>query len=317
MKKIGFPISHKENEDRRALVPADLARIKNVDALYFEKGYGEAIGYEDAEYEKYGVHIASRQEVLEKDIICDPKIGDAEYLLDLSEQTIFGWVHAVQNKDITDKVVGGKLTAYTWEDMFENGKHTFYRNNQIAGEAAVMHAFQCYGDMPYNTKVALLGCGNVATGAKQILTCLGAEVDQYDYSEEKKFKERFTEYDVVVNAILWDTSRTDHIIYREDLKKMKKGSMIIDISCDKNGGIESSIPTTIDDPYYFEEGVMHYVVDHTPSLFAKAASKSISEAVAPFIDYLVEEKENEVLAKANPIVKGEILDKRIIEFQKR
>ena len=80
MRTIGFPISHKENELRRALVVDDLLRIKNREAVYVETGYGDVLGMTDAEYQSCGVHVVSRKEVLQKDIICDPKIGDADYL---------------------------------------------------------------------------------------------------------------------------------------------------------------------------------------------------------------------------------------------
>lgn len=109
---IGFPISHKENEFRSAIVPADIKYIVNPEALYFEKGYGSVLGFEDFDYEKLGCHIVSHEEVLLKNVICDPKVGDADYLEELNNQTIFGWVHATQNRDITDKIIGSKLTAF-------------------------------------------------------------------------------------------------------------------------------------------------------------------------------------------------------------
>ena len=284
-KTVGLPIGHKENEMRRGLVPSDLKKIKNADMLYFEKGYGEVLGYTDEDYTQYGAHIASREEVLQKDIICDPKVGDAEYLGELHEgQTIFGWVHLVQNRDITDAVVDNKLTAYVWEDMFDEGRHSFWRNNEMAGEAAIMHAFQCYGEMPYNTKVALIGRGNVASGALRILTCLGADVTVYTRNTEKLFQRELENYHVVVNALLWDTTRRDHIIYKEDLKRMKTNALIIDISCDRAGAIETSIPTTIEEPTYLVDGIMNYVVDHKPSLFYKTATVVISEDVSKYID---------------------------------
>ena len=97
MKTVGFPISHKENECRRAIVPKHLKNIDHPELLYFERGYGNVLGIADSEYEACGSHITSRDEVLSKDIICDPKIGDADYLQELNHQTIFGWVHATQN----------------------------------------------------------------------------------------------------------------------------------------------------------------------------------------------------------------------------
>lgn len=317
MKTMGFPISRKENERRRALIPGELRKIKYSSNLYFEQGYGEILGYTDQEYEQYGAHMVPRSEVLKKDIICDPKIGDAEYLDELQGQTIFGWVHAVQNRNITDKVVNGGLTAYVWEDMFDKGRHSFWRNNEMAGEAAIMHAFQCYGEMPYNTKVALLGRGNVASGALRILTCLGADVTTYTRNMEQLFCENLEQYHVIVNALLWDTSRKDHLIYKEDLKRMTHNALIVDISCDRCGAIETSVPTTIDDPVYIIDGVMHYVVDHTPSLFYKTASMGISEEVCKYVDQLVENNPGEILNNALEIEEGKIIDQRINTFQGR
>lgn len=317
MKTVGLPISLKENEKRRTLLPKDVIKIKNPNQIYIEKGYGEVLGLSDSDYTDLGIKVADRDEILRKDIICDPKIGDAEYLNKLNNQIIFGWVHAVQNRNITDEIIAQKLSAYAWEDMYEDGRHLYWKNNEIAGEAAVFHAYMCHGIFPNKTKVAVLGRGNIARGAIRILNYLGAEVVVYDRKTEGLFRKELSNYDVIVNAILWDTSRKDHIIYKEDLKKMKKNALIIDVSCDRAGGIESSIPTSIENPIYFVDGITHYVVDHTPTLFWKTTSESLSENFVQFIDFLIEGKENEVLKNAQIFDKGEILDKRIIQFQNR
>jgi len=317
MKTVGFPISRKENEQRRSIVPKDLMKLAHPEQVYLETGYGEVLGYTDDDYAACGAHIVSREEALGKDIICDAKIGDADYLGQLKDQTLFGWVHLVQNRDITDAVINGRLTTYCWEDMYNEGRHCFWHNNEMAGEAAVMHAYQCHGEMPYNTKVALIGRGNVASGALRILTCLGAEVTIYTRATEKLLSKELEQYDVVVNALLWDTTRKDHVIYREDLKRMKPGALIIDISCDRAGAIETSVPTTIEEPTYVVDGVMHYVVDHTPSLFYKTATKGISHQVAMYLDELIEDKPGKVLMDALAMKDGVILDQRISAFQNR
>lgn len=317
MLTVGFPISHKENENRRAITLESLLHIKNKSSIYVEEGYGYVLGISDDDFIKGGIKVTSREEVLKKDIICDPKIGDAEYLSQLNHQIIFGWVHAVQNRDITDKIIEGKLTAYAWEDMFDGGRHLFWRNNEIAGEAAILHAYMCHGIFPYDSNVAVLGRGNSARGAIKTLNYMGANVMSYDRRTEKLLREEIGKYDVIVNAILWDTNRKDHIIYREDLARMKKNAMIIDISCDRNGGIETSIPTTIENPTYIVDGIRHYVVDHTPSIFHKTTSESISHVVATVLDSLIEEEPAKVLIDAKCIEKGNILDERIIRFQNR
>lgn len=317
MKTVGFPISHKENENRRAVIPPDIGKIKHPEALCFEEGYGEVMGFSDSDYRAVGAHTAARKEVLRQDIICDPKVGDAEYLGNLKDQTVFGWLHAVQNREITDRLIGGRLSAYAWEDMSYKGRHIFWRNNELAGEAAIMHAFQCYGRMPYETEVAVIGRGNTARGAVRVLNMLGADVMQYDRKTEALLRDELGKYDVIVNCILWDTERTDHIIYREDLRRMKPKSMIVDVSCDKNGGIETSIPTTFENPTYLVDGVMHYAVDHTPSLFYKTFTENNSATVAPYIDMLVNETPDEVLCGALIIRNGIIIDERIKKFQGR
>lgn len=317
MKTVGFPISHKENEYRRAIVPTHLKNIEHPELLYFERGYGEVLGIEDKEYEACGCHIVTNDKVLLKDIICEPKIGDADYLEKLNHQTIFGWIHATQNKDITDKILSGKLTAFAWEKMFQKGRHVFWRNNELAGEAAVMHAFQCYARMPYETKVAIIGRGNTARGAIKVLNMLGADVRQYDRRTEELLRDELGLYDVIVNCVLWDVMRKDHIIYRDDLKRMKRNSMIIDVSCDRNGGIETSIPTTIENPTYIVDGVLHYVVDHTPALFHKTFTWNNSEVIWKYINELQGGSYSEVLNDALIIKDGLIVDNEINKFQGR
>lgn len=318
VRTIGFPISHKENEKRRAIVPDDIKLLSNPDNIFIESGFGNVLGISDDDYSKVGCNIVSHDIVLTQDIICDPKIGDADYLDTLSgAQIIFGWIHATQNRDITDKIINSKLTAYAWEKMFDKGRHVFWFNNELAGEAAVLNAFQCYGQLPYSLNVAVIGNGNTARGAVRVLNMLGAHVMQYTRRTENLLREELSNYDVVVNCVLWDVTRKDHIISRADLKKMKKNSMIIDVSCDRNGGIETSIPTTIESPTYYVDGIMHYAVDHTPSLYYKTFSYQNSKIIIPYLEMLMSIINNEVLETAKIIESGVILDKEIIEFQNR
>lgn len=320
MLNIGFIKSDKENEKRIALLPKDLEKIINKENIYFEKGYGTDLGINDNEYKKYGCKICEKDFLLSDkiQILCDPKIGDANYLKNVSKgKIIFGWIHAVQNRDITDKLIGKEITAYAWEDMFEDGRHVFWKNNEIAGEAATMHALLCYGSLPFDLNVAIIGNGNTSRGAFRVFTQLGARVDIYTRKMEKLFRKELNNYDIIVNTVLWDTSRQDHIIYKSDLTNMKPNSLIIDISCDREGAIETSVPTTLDNPTYFVSGIMHYVVDHTPTLLYKTVSNEISKEVSKYVDLLIEEKTNHVLNNALIVKKGKIIDERINQYQGR
>lgn len=321
MKTMGFCISHKSNEQRRAILPEDLARVRNVQQCYFECGYGLQLGISDEEYIKAGAHVVSRNEVLDCDIITDVKLGDAEYLQSVAKgKILFGWAHAVQGLDFTTQVLENEHTVVAWEEIYEKGRYIFYRNREIAGEAAVIQAYRYCGKMPYDTKVAILGNGQTAKGAMRVLHGLGAQVDVYGRKHEALFKESMYQYDVLVNCVLWDTSRTDRIIYAQDLKRMKPGTMIIDVSCDPYLEIETSHPTTIDDPVYTVDGVIHYAVDNTPAMFPKTVTKVLSEGVSRYVDTLIEAKYEEYpenLKKAVVIHEGHILDETITAFRRK
>ena len=312
MKTVGFPISPKENENRRAILPDDLSKLSDPSNVYIEHGFGRVLGISDDEYIKAGCNICTHEEAINKDIVCDPKIGDADYLDMMHEgQTIFGWIHATQNRDITDKIINGKLTAFAWENMFEKGRHVFWFNNELAGEAAIINGFQCYGQLPYGLEVAVIGNGNTARGAVRVLNMLGAHVMQYNRRQEELLRDEIGSYDVIVNCILWDVRRKDHIIYREDLKRMKNGAMIIDVSCDRNGGIETSVPT------YVVDGILHYAVDHTPSFFYKTFSRNNSRIIYKFIEELMNDTPGKILMDSKIIDRGIIIDEEIINYQGR
>lgn len=317
-KSIGFPISPKENEKRRAIVPREIGKLIRPGLAYVEEGYGHVLGIADEEYRAAGCHICAHDETLRKDIVCDPKIGDAYYLETLREgQILFGWVHATQNRDITDTIMGRGLTAYAWEKMFAKGRHIFWFNNELAGEAAVYHAFQSYGMLPFGLDVAVIGNGNTARGASRVLNMLGARVMQYNRKQELLLRSELHLYDVIVNCVFWDITRTDHMIFRKDLKRMKQGAMIIDVSCDRKGGIETCIPTTVEEPTYVVDGILHYAVDHTPSFFFKTFSYQNSAVIYPYLNQLMTGQIGPVLSDALILENGRIVDQDIVEYQDR
>lgn len=317
LKTVGVVISHKNNEKRRALLPEDIIKnVKNKEQLYFERGYGDTIGISDDEYKACGCNIVEREEALKCDVIADVKLGDADYLADIDDgKILFGWAHAVQGINFTSAAIRKKHTVVAWEEIFEQGRYIFYRNREIAGEAAILHAFRYSGKMPYDATVAIIGNGQTAKGALRCLHGLGAKVDVYGRKLENLFKEKMFNYDVLVNCVMWDTNRKDRIIYKEDLKKMKDGTLIIDVSCDPNLEIETSHPTTIDNPVYEVDGVVHYAVDNTPAMYPKTVSKILSEGVSKIIDGIITENYPESLLNATVIKNGKIIDDNIRRFR--
>jgi N5-(carboxyethyl)ornithine synthase len=314
--KIGFPIPRKPGERRRAILPFQVAALKTPGELIFETGYGDILGVDDGVYRQAGAMVADRASVCACPFICNPKpVLTDEYLV--RGKTLFGWIHAVQGRAITDVLVAREMTAIAWEDMYEADRHCFWRNNEIAGEAAVVHALLEWGRLPYECRVAVVGRGNVARGAVRMLERYGCRTIVYDRKTSPLLREEIGRFDIVVNAVLWDVFRTDHLVYEADLARMKPGSLIVDISCDPHMGVESSRATTMAEPVYWHQGILHYAVDNTPSLFFRSASECIGEKLVPFLDDVVRGRANDVLERATVIRHGRILDERIRRFQNR
>lgn len=313
-KTIGFAKSDKPFEKRIALLPKDLNNIKYKQHMYFESDYGKDYGIDDQEYVDMGAQVVPRPDILHCDIICDPKIGEATYLKDLKENTtLFGWIHTVEHKSLSDLLQNKHFSCYAWEDLYHDCCHVLWRNNQIAGEGAIIHALTCYAKMPYELNVAIIGRGNTAMGAFRILSALGASTKFYNRHMEKLLEEEIQNYDMIVNAVLWNVKRSDHLL-SEDM--MKKGSIIVDVSDDDNGAIENSRSTTIEKPTYYLNGIMIYAVNNVPSLFYKTAAQEISTNIHKYIDNLICSSKNTDLEASLIIDNGVILDDKIIEHQK-
>lgn len=319
MKKVAIMKSTKPFESRIAFLPEHLEKIDFPELLYFEKGYGEHLGISDAEYIAKGAKVTDKyEELLTMDILIDPKIGDAEYIDRLGENTVlFGYFHAVQNKKLTDQLIKKKSICYAWEDMHEGSIHVFNFNNILAGYASIMHASTLWGRLIQNKKVAVLGRGNTGIGAIQALSKLGADVDTYGRHGEVDFKKNLQIYDVVVNAVLWDVSRDDYIISKSDLNNMKKNSLIVDISCDIDGAIETSIPRSLEKPITKINDVYHYSLSNSPTLYAYDASNHFGKSIVKYVNQLQKDEVDDVLKRALIISDGTIVDQRIKEHQNR
>ena len=177
--------SKKQDERRFPIHPEHLARIPEVlrRRLIFEEGYGEAFGITDSEVAAMTGGIATRHELLTDIgtvIIAKPVLADLEELREGG--TLWGYAHCVQQRDITQAALDRKQTLIAFEDMFiwspsgQIGRHTFYKNNEMAGYCAVIHSLQLkgidghYGDQ---RKTIIFGFGAVSRGAIYALKAHG------------------------------------------------------------------------------------------------------------------------------------------------
>jgi len=169
--------SHKANERRLPIHPDHLARLPELvrRRLIFEKGYGASLGITDEEIARQTGGIATRHELLADlgaVVLLKPDVEDLETLREGG--VLWGWPHCVQQKALTQVAIDRRQTLIAFEDMFvwgpngQVGRHTFYKNNELAGYSAVLHALQLrgidghYGDQ---RKTVIMSIGAVSRGA--------------------------------------------------------------------------------------------------------------------------------------------------------
>ena len=130
--------------------------------------------------------------------------------------------------------------------------------------------------------VYIFGKGRVSKGAQQILKYSSIEPNILYRDKTAMIEKYLPKADIIVNAIDWYPDEP-HIIERGMLKLMKKTAVIVDISCDFNGGVETCIPTSWDEPTYSVDGITHFCVDNLPSAIPRDASISLSEMIFPHV----------------------------------
>lgn len=331
--------SKKEDERRVPIHPQHLNRLpENIRRqLIFEKGYGLPFNIEDEEISKVTGGIATRSELLSDIgtvIIAKPVLSD---LQDLKEGgTIWGYPHCAQQMQITQTAIDKKLTLIAFEDMYvwypngQMGRHTFYKNNEMAGYCAVIHALQLRGiDGHYGNqrKVIIFSFGAVSRGAiyalkshgfRDITICIqrpdhevreevldvhytrlrkgiGDEprliVVEHDGSE-RSLLDVIHESEIIVNGTYQDTDDPIDYVKEDEKSTFKPGTLIIDVSCDEGMGFYFAKPTTFKKPMIAIDTIDYYAVDHTPSYYWESASRSISAALLVHLPSVVSGYEN-------------------------
>jgi len=328
--KIGvIGTSKKEDEQRYPIHPAHLSRIpeKLRKQLIFEEGYGLPFGITDEQIASQTGGIASRYDLLSKIgtvIINKPILEDLQDLC--IGGTLWGYVHCVQQRDITQAAIDRKQTLIAFEDMFVwsnniQGRHTFYKNNEMAGYCAVKHALQLKGiDGHYGNqrKVIIFGFGAVSRGAihalkahgfrditiciqrkdcevrEEVLDCHYARIQhginneprmmviEHDGSK-KPLTDLISQSDIIINGIFQDTQNPTDFIIEEESSYLKPKSLIIDVSCDEGMGFFFAKPTTFKKPLIKYKTIDYYAVDHTPSYLWESATRSISGALIVYL----------------------------------
>lgn len=303
----------KNGEYRVIATPSEIASIvADGHTALVQKGAGEKAGFEDEEYIQAGAEIVDTAEEMyaRSDFLTKVKeFEPCEFDLLRENQIVFTCIHPAAHPEEVQALLDKKVIAFTAEDSHRYGSP----NCEAAGKQGALMGLESMlsinggkgkfvsglGGAP-GMKVLILGGGVVGQAALSVLHALGAWVTVMDInigtlrslsrqyheqvntmiSTKENIRKLLPETDMVLNCVKWPKGRTDHLIDRDMVKMMSKGSVIVDISNDV-GVIETFHETTHENPRYIEEGVVHYCVSNIPGAIANSTSVAYAASVLP------------------------------------
>jgi len=322
---IGIPKEIKEQEQRVALLPSAAEQlIRRGHSVLVQKDAGLGSGYPDEDYVKVGAEIVdtakevfARAEIIVK--VKEPL--KAEFPLLRKGQILFTYLHLAASKSLTEALLDSGVTAVAYETIQVGNKLPLLEPmSEIAGRmSVVMGAYflakhnggsgVLLGGVPgvLPGRVVVIGGGTSGVNAARMATGLGADVTILDvdverlrfldltigntdtlYSSEANLHELMPTTDLLIGAVLLPGAKAPKLVTRAMLRKMKRGSALVDISIDQGGCAETSHPTTHVDPVYVEEGVTHYCVANMPAAYARTATQALTNVTYRYVELLAD-----------------------------
>jgi len=322
---IGVPREIKQQEYRVALLPsAAYQLISRGHQVVVEQGAGAGSGYPDADYEQAGAALVSEHEaVFEKaDLVVKVKEPlPSEYELLRSGQILFTYLHLAANRPLTEALLKSGVTALAYETIEVNRRLPLLEPmSEIAGRMSILvggyflakhfgGSGMLLGGVPgvLPGKIVVLGGGVAGINAARMATGVGADVTILEvdvermrflditlhtahtlYSSEAHLFELLPSVDLLIGAVLLPGAKAPKLIGRDMLRRMRPGSVLVDIAIDQGGCAETSRPTTHHDPVFAEEGVTHYCVANMPGAYARTATQALTNVTHRYIELLAD-----------------------------
>ncbi len=320
---VGCPREIKSQENRVALTPGGARQLvrQGVDVLV-ETGAGVGAAYADAEYLAAGAELVdSASEIFSRSGIIvkvkEPQPGEVAMLCD--GQILFTYLHLAADRRLTESLIATGATAIAYETVQIGRRLPLLEPmSEVAGRMSVMvgayylakHAGGrgtllggVPGVLPGN--VVILGGGTCGTNAAKVATGIGADTTILEvssermtwldtamptartlYSSESALLEILPRTDLLIGAVLVPGARAPKLVTREMLGLMREGTVLVDIAVDQGGCIETTRPTTHENPVFTEEGVIHYCVANMPGAFARTATQALTSVTLPYVQLL-------------------------------
>ena len=356
---IGVPKEIKIREDRVAIAPHGVGLLcSDGHKVLIEKSAGSGSGFSDEEYIKEGAIILDSAEDIysESDIIVKVKEPQpSEYQLLKKNQILMTYLHLAVEKALTKELINKKITSIAYETIqTEDGRLPLLTPmSEVAGKMSIQIAANLLENRNNGAgillggiagvpagKVLIVGAGNVGINAAKIATGIGAnvsiadvDIDKLRYvddlfgskvktyvSTEANLKELVKDTDVLIGAVLIPGYKAPCIITEEMVKSMHKGSVIVDVSIDQGGIVETMDRiTTLDNPTYEKYGVIHYSVANIPGSVARTSTIALTNESIKYIrevatDGIVEAlKRDKALAKGVNTFNGKLTNKGVAE----
>src|SRR6266481_556573 len=322
---VSVPKEIKEQEQRVALLPSAANQLaRRGYSVVVEKNAGIGSGYADEEYVKAGAEIVpeAKEVCARADMIVKVKEPrEAEFPLLRKGQILFTYLHLAASKPLTEALLKSGVTAIAYETIQVNNRLPLLEPmSEIAGRMSVVMGANflakynggsgvLLGGVPgvLPGRVVVVGGGTSGVNAARMATGLGADVTILDvdlerlryldlamanantlYSSEANLHELVADCDLLVGAVLLPGAKAPKLITRAMLKKMKPGSVLVDISIDQGGCAETSRPTTHLDPVYIEENVTHYSVANMPAAYARTAAQALTNVTYRYVELLAD-----------------------------
>jgi alanine dehydrogenase len=335
---IGVPIEIKTEEFRVGLTPMGVRElVRGGHTLLIEIKAGEGSGFTDEEYRKAGAETVDRETVFRKaELIVKVKEPvPPEYVLLREGAALFTYLHLAPNPELTKVLLNKKVSGLAYETLEKDGKLPLLAPmSEVAGRMAPIMAslyLQKFlggsGLLPTGVsgvrpgKIVILGAGVVGTNAARVAMGLGMETVVINWDTvglqriDEQYKgrvrtlplsahvveEEIRDADIVIGAVLVPGGRTPILITREMLRTMKRGSVIVDVSVDQGGCVETSHPTTHDDPVFKVEGIIHYCVANMPGAYPRTSTLALTNATLPYVKMLANKGIEKAIAESSEI----------------
>ncbi len=338
---IGVPKEIKHQEHRVALLPsAAYQLIKRGHQVIVEKNAGVGSGYPDADYQNAGAQLVDdHKEVFAKaDLIVKVKEPqESEIPLLRRGQILFTYLHLAASKDLTEGLLKSGVTGIAYETIEVNRRLPLLEPmSEIAGRMSVLvggyflakhnkGAGVLLGGVPgvLPGRVVVLGGGASGINAARMAQGLGADVTILEvdlermrflditlhtahtlFSNEAHLMDLLPTVDLLIGAVLVPGAKAPKLIRRDMLRRMRPGSVLVDIAIDQGGCAETSRPTTHDNPTYIEEGVVHYCVANMPGAYARTATQALTNVTYRYIEMLADLGLKEACQKQPALIGG-------------